>query len=130
MGFVPGYEYDIFISYAHADNSTHDSESADAKRNWVNLLEDYIRKRARGRGQQLAIYRDAQLSPFTGVNQQLADHIAGSAIFLCVVSPNYAQSKWCLWELEQALQLNRHDRMLRIGKYPLDDSELQPEPKR
>ena len=125
MGFVPGYEYDIFISYAHNDNSTNDSESADARRNWVNLLEDYIRRRAKGRGQELEIYRDAQLSLFTGVNQQLANRIANSAIFLC-----YAQSKWCLWELEQALQLNRHDRMLRIGKYPVDDSELQPEQKK
>ena len=126
MSFVPGYENDLFISYAHNDNSTHNSKPEDAKRNWVSLLEDYIRTRARGRGHELKIYRDVQLNPFTGVNQQLADRIAQSAIFICVVSPNYAKSKWCLWELEQAFKLERSDSMLRIGKYPLDDSELQP----
>ncbi len=125
MGFVPGYEQDIFISYAHHDNSTH----GDDKRNWVSLLENYIRARARGRGHELKIYRDAQLSPFTGVNRQLADSIAQSAIFLCVVSPNYAKSQWCLWELERAIELGRLDCLLRIGKYPLDDADLQPKEK-
>ncbi len=114
-------ENDIFISYAHNDNSTH----PDDHRNWISLLEDYIRIRARGRGHELKIYRDVQLNPFTGVNQQLADRIVQSAIFICVVSPNYAKSDWCLWELEQSFKLNRPDSMLRIGKYPLDDSELQ-----
>ncbi|HMV48953.1 MAG TPA: TIR domain-containing protein, partial [Blastocatellia bacterium] len=125
MCFVPGYEHDIFISYAHHDNSTH----KDGKPNWVGLLENYIRARARGRGHELNIYRDAQLSPFTGVNRQLADSIAQSAIFLCVVSPNYAKSKWCLWELERAIESGRLDCLLRIGKYPLDDAELQPKQK-
>lgn len=125
MCSVPGFENDIFISYAHNDNSTHQ----DGKPNWVSLLEHYIRTRAKGCGIDLQIYRDVQLSPFTGVNQQLADRIAKSAIFLCVVSPNYAKSKWCLWELEQAFKSGRTDCMLRIGKYPLDESELQMEQK-
>ncbi|MEP7341426.1 MAG: toll/interleukin-1 receptor domain-containing protein [Acidobacteriota bacterium] len=122
MSFVPGYEYDIFISYAHDDNSTHH----DDKRNWVSLFDHYLRARARGRGKELKVFRDAQLGHFTGVNEQLANLIAKSAIFICVVSPNYAKSEWCLWELEQMIHGGGLNRVLRIGKYPLDDSELTP----
>lgn len=117
------YDYDIFISYSHDDNSTHQ----DDKRNWVSLFEHYLRVRAMGHGYELKIFRDAQLEPFTGVNEQLANTIAHSAIFVCVVSPNYAKSKWCLWELKEMIQRGGQDRILRIGKYPLDDSELSPE---
>lgn len=120
MGLIPDYENDIFISYAHKDNSMH----SDDNRNWITLLEDYLRQRARGRGHELAIFRDVQLRPFTGFDEQLARSIVGSALLLCVISPNYAKSEWCLWELERMLQGKGLDRIIRLGKYPLDESEL------
>ena len=43
MCFVPGFENDIFIRYAHNNNSTHVSKPEDARRNLVSLLENYIR---------------------------------------------------------------------------------------
>ena len=45
MGYVPGYENDVFISYAHVDNEPILPD----KPGWVDFFEDLLRKRVKAR---------------------------------------------------------------------------------
>jgi hypothetical protein len=61
MAFVPGFEYDIFISYAHVDNQMATSEAA----GWVETFHKNLRIRLSqrfGRDGLVAIWRDENLT--------------------------------------------------------------------
>ena len=38
MAYVPGFEYDLFISYAHVDNLTTPNES----KGWITTFEEFL----------------------------------------------------------------------------------------
>jgi TIR domain len=98
MGYVPGYENDVFISYEHVDNEPILPD----KPGWVDFFEDLLRKRvkARLRG-EIQFFRDQQLRLYRKFSDQLTEKLACSAVLICIPSPNYVESDWCLWELEQ-----------------------------
>src|SRR5690606_35742987 len=58
MAFVHGFENDVFISYAHADNEVDALGDA-----WVHQLQQNLRialKQRLGRGDELNVYFDAR----------------------------------------------------------------------
>jgi hypothetical protein len=118
MGFVPGYENDIFISYSHVDNDP----VIEGGRGWVDFFEDVLRKRVRVRlgGEELAIFRDPQLKAYGKFSDQLAASIASSAVFLGILSPRYANSEWCLHELGEFSKKGGADRILKVVKTAID----------
>ena len=132
MAYVPQYEADVFVSYAHAD---------DGGVPWSKLLiaelELEVRKRLGGElGRDLQVWFDDR-------NIRLADNwvdklegaIAGAATFLALVSPNYMYSDVCSREREAFLKvfdqdprvalplLVRSRRFFKLIRLPLDNDE-------
>lgn len=126
MGYVLGYENDVFISYAHADNDP----IVPGKPGWVDFFEDLLRKRVKVRLRgEIQFFRDQQLRLYEKFSDQLANELAGSATFICIPSPNYVESDWCLWELEQFCKRTGSDRIIKVVKTHFDEQNLKPSTK-
>lgn len=100
MAYVPGFQHDLFISYAHVDNLPR----AAGEQGWVDLFEYTLRTalaQLLGRAEAFSIWRDAKLAGNDAFDEAIADRIRGSALFLPVLSPGYLASTYCLQELDQ-----------------------------
>jgi len=128
MAFVPGYEDDIFISYSHTDNQP----IMGSKLGWVDVFEDLLRQRLRARfreisGTEIEIFRDRQLQRFGKFSDQLADKISSSATFICILSPGYAGSTWCLRELSEFCGRGGRNRIIKVVKTAFDEPSSNPD---
>ena len=100
MAMVPGYDYDIFISYAHVDNL----EISGQKNGWIeefyNSLNLLMIKRY-GRMDVIKIWWDnKKLDGSILFDQSIETGIKRSAIMICLQSPGYTQSQYCKQELD------------------------------
>ena len=87
--FVPGFEHDLFISYAHADNPA-----------WLLAFEKAVREElSRRLGLEVSVWQDERALR-VGQNWQaeIEAGVAGAATFVCVLSPSYQNSDWCTRE--------------------------------
>jgi hypothetical protein len=124
MGFIPGYENDIFISYSHIDNDP----IIPGKPGWVDFFEDLLRKRLRVKlGGEIGIFRDPQLRRYGSFSDQLAGKLSSSAVFVCILSPRYTGSDWCLRELKEFCRGAGRDRIIKVVKTALDDQSYERE---
>ncbi len=124
MAYVSGYENDVFISYAHKDNDPI------IKIGWVDFFEELLRKRLRAQqSEEINIFRDPQLRQYGEFDEQLAVRLTQSAVFICVLSPNYVGSTWCLREMEQFCQRAGTGRVIKVVKLPFDEQDIKPEKK-
>ncbi|HEY2289589.1 MAG TPA: toll/interleukin-1 receptor domain-containing protein [Thermoanaerobaculia bacterium] len=85
-GFVPGFENDLFISYAHADDSA-----------WVQVFEKSLGEElSRRLGIRVSVWQDGKRLRF-GQNWQteIETGVQRSAVFVAVLSPSYEISDWC-----------------------------------
>ncbi len=110
----PGYEHDIFISYAHNDNYGFGGRPG-----WVDVFEDWLfnwlRKR---RGlTDLRIWRDKKrMHGNTVFDDAIQNAVDSSAIFLALTSRNYLRSDYCQKELHRFHQYHgRHTGGLRVN---------------
>src|SRR5580700_1558679 len=92
MAITPGCEYDLFVSYAHADDI-----AADGRGGWISQfvqqLELALRQRV-PRAEALRVFVDSRA---TGANYHLPELLTAarkSALFLAVGSPSYADRDW------------------------------------
>ncbi|MDC6353589.1 MULTISPECIES: toll/interleukin-1 receptor domain-containing protein [unclassified Robiginitalea] len=99
MAYVPGYEYDIFISYAHVDNICFpDQEDGWIKQFYQNL--NLMLARQFGRMDSVKIWWDTKkLDGSVLFDDSIADGIRKSAIIICLDSPGYNASDYCKQEL-------------------------------
>jgi len=99
MAYVPNFEYDIFISYAHVDNLTTPGES----KGWIETFEEFLAvflSRRVGRIGSVKIWRDPTLDGSQLFDKTIEDRIKKSAIFLAFTSPGYLASEYCQMELK------------------------------
>jgi hypothetical protein len=87
MAFVPGFEYDVFVSYAHGDN-----------REWIGRfagqLESVLKHKL---GDPAKVWIDKEeLRATRDFRKEIPDTVAGSAIFLFLPSPTYIRSQYCV----------------------------------
>lgn len=86
------YDYDVFISYNHAD------------RRLVELLTDAFEKL------DVRVFRDTtELALYDKLDAKLKDAVARSEKLIAVVSPAYLRSYWCLFEAIEAIQGEEFD---------------------
>ncbi len=128
MAFVPGYENDIFVSYAHVDNVPLPG----AEEGWVSTLMKGLNTRLAqllGRGEDFSFWRDPKLSAHEPLTGQLLSALERSAALLIVLSPGYLASEWCLREKNTFLQLTRQ--RVRAGSrfFVVERHRFQPEEK-
>ncbi|MEM7185792.1 MAG: toll/interleukin-1 receptor domain-containing protein, partial [Bacteroidota bacterium] len=96
MGLVPGYKYDIFISYVHADN---ESEVGDGD-GWVDQFYKYLDTKLNKHSKQINIWWDSKKLDGSQVfDTTIEEAIKDSAIILCLNSRLYSQSEYCKKEL-------------------------------
>lgn len=93
MAFVPGYDYDLFISYAHVDELE----------GWVSAFHKQLEVKLSsriGRIGVVKIWRDRELDGSQLFDDVIFDRIRRSALFLSLCSPGYLESDYCRQELD------------------------------
>jgi TIR domain len=97
MGYLPGFQHDIFISYAHVDNATVDDDAG-----WVTQFREHLdvqlSKRV-GRMGAVKIWQDPTLEGSQLFDKTIKDAIDGAALFIALNSSGYLASEYCQQEL-------------------------------
>jgi len=97
MSFVPGYEHDVFISYASVD----DHPPVNVAKGWVTTLVTELERvlaEELGRSGKVNIWMDYQLGSNDVLSPTLLNAIDRSATLLVILSPGYMASEWCARE--------------------------------
>ena len=112
---------DLFLSYAHIDNVSPDSDEG-----WIDLLHERLRIRlAQLLGKPPTIWRDRKLKGYDVFDDTIVIELERSAILVCVVSPRYVKSDYCRSEIDNffnaisqqgADQLRDKRRIVRVVK--------------
>jgi len=115
MAQSPGYDHDIFISYAHNDNYGFGGRPG-----WVDVFEDWLYNwlhKRRGLA-DLRIWRDKKrMHGNTVFDDAIQNALDSSALFLALTSRNYLQSDYCRKELRRFYQYHgRQSGGLRAGE--------------
>jgi hypothetical protein len=90
MAYVPGFQNDLFLSYAHGDNAA----------GWISALHERLKIRLRELlGVSPAIWRDERrLGGETDFAEEIRRQVANTAVVIAVVSPSYLSSAYCRLE--------------------------------
>ena len=97
MGLIPGYTYDLFVSYAHADDLRK------VPPGWVHaladileeLLQDSFKHESKQPDSKVNVYWDYWTQDGEKLEPQLQKAVTESAFFMVVMSDNYVKSAWC-----------------------------------
>jgi hypothetical protein len=100
MAYVTTYDFDIFISYAHVDNSRLPDQSSGWVDHFHKALQITLNRRA-GKSQKIKIWRDNKLDGNQVFDQTISEKIKNSAVFLALMSNGYLASDYCRKELNQ-----------------------------
>src|SRR5687768_12560238 len=99
MALIPGYTYDIFISYAHVDNIAFPNQ-ADG---WIKQFFDNLNLMLAKRFGRLGIvnfwWDTKKLDGSVLFDKSIEEGIKNSAIMICLNSPGYIASDYCQQEL-------------------------------
>jgi len=110
MSYVSEFEYDIFISYAHDDNTLQ----------WVDLFHDYLKKMLQivfGKKHPINIWRDSYLDCNQMFDEAIKNTLEETALFIALLSSNYLKSSYCLKELDWFCQhIDKKGESLHHGK--------------
>jgi len=131
MGFLPGFEDDVFISYAHNDNEPFGPE----KNGWVELLHIELAKRVKFYlNQPPALWRDPDLKGNEVFDDKIANHLKNSAILLTVLSDNYLERPYCQLEVQvffksagRELKVGEKCRIFKVELRPVKRNKMLPE---
>jgi TIR domain len=128
MAYVPGFAFDVFVSFAHADNQPFGRRPA-----WVTAfvkeLNTYLQLYCRNK---CSIFFDPQGTVRIGkpLAHELAQNAGNSATFIPVTSPNYVDPEsWGLDELKAFAEAGRNgQRIFPIELLPLEGRRQYPPP--
>src|SRR5262249_5595124 len=90
--YVPGYDHDVFVSYAHLD----DQGEAAWVTNLVRHLDTELRQRLGTK--DLRIWIDHNLDGNHPLTPEIMRTIHPSATVIVIMSPSYIASQWCIRE--------------------------------
>jgi hypothetical protein len=100
MAYVPGYEHDVFVSYAHIDNEP----LMGAAEGWVTTLmqnlETVVRQKLGDRERRLDVWMDHELAGNRPFDDDVRGALERTATLLVIMSPGYLASDWCRKERE------------------------------
>ncbi len=101
--FVPGFDYDVFISYAHVD----DRPSVGAQSGWVTNLArelETVLAQKLGREEDFRLWMDDELSRHAPITPEILKALERTATLLVILSPAYLASDWCRRERSRFLE--------------------------
>lgn len=124
--FVPGFQEDIYLSYAHLDDAEE----------WVTDLHTFLDRRIHQLlGERVRLWRDRKLHGAEALWETLSLIISESAVFVSVLSPSYLKSTACMREAQLffdaahntgGLLIGNSSRFFRVVKTPYE-RKLEPE---
>jgi hypothetical protein len=123
--YVPGYKHDVFVSYAHVDDSVPEGLQGSCS-GWVTTLVGNLRRalaRKLGRADNHSVWMDYQLSGNDTV-PAILDELRQSATLIVFLSQGYLISDWCL--REKAAFLNRAKDFSQIFVVEMDSLGEEP----
>lgn len=127
MAYVPGFDNDVFISYAHADNDEDVFGES-----WVDNLAKFLGialKQRLGRADELRIFFDSNRLRANHPLEDILSNVRGSAIFLAIGSPSYINRQWTRDELAAFVTASSDPRRLfAVERLPLDSGDRYPDP--
>lgn len=136
MSYVPGFKYDIFISYAHID----DTPIRDNEKGWITKFHESLWTSIRqkiGRPEGFDIFRDGKLTGNDVFEDTLDAAFRHSAVFISILTPSYLASTWCLRELDGfcaqthpkfALTVGQKSRLFKVMPSPHVPPAQHPKP--
>jgi hypothetical protein len=106
------FENDIFISYAHID----DQALVEGQKGWVSSFHRALEIRlAQLMGRPPSLWRDPKLSGNDVFSDRLVQRLPKVALLVCVLSPRYVRSDWCMRELTEFSKATAASGGMRIG---------------
>lgn len=117
MPIISGFDNDIFISYAHKDNS-------EVAQEWVKQFYVYLKDmliRSIGRSDIGIWWDDKKMDGNTYFDQSIKKGLDKTAIIICLHSPSYIQSEWCIKELDYFSEKTTQDG---VGMQVGDDARV------
>ncbi|MEM7185794.1 MAG: toll/interleukin-1 receptor domain-containing protein [Bacteroidota bacterium] len=117
MAIISGFDNDIFISYAHKDNSAVSQE-------WVKQFYIYLKDmliRSTGKSDIGIWWDDKKMDGNTYFEQSIEKGLEKTAIMISLHSPSYVASEWCLRELNHFSEHINNDG---IGAMVGDDARI------
>ncbi len=97
--------YDVFVSYAHADNEKPLGSAA--QYGWVTTLAHNLNT---GPGHlRKNLFIDHRLKPGNAFSDDLEAKVQGSTLLLLLLSQNYIDSTWCGKELDHFIRTHAKD---------------------
>ncbi|MGH8480466.1 MAG: toll/interleukin-1 receptor domain-containing protein [Gammaproteobacteria bacterium] len=114
MGYLPGFDNDVFISYTHKDNY---GPGAQPDTGWVTRFHlDLQQRLSELLGVDARIWRDKKLRGSDDFSAEIFAQLKGSAVFIPILSPGYLRSSWCQNELEEFQKAALQSGGFEIGK--------------
>lgn len=129
MAYVPGYDHDVFISYAHVDNEETLFEGGKSIR-WVTILKDELKTRLKGGLgiNSVEIWMDREDLPGNeSVTASLETAVCNTATMIVILSEGYKNSMWCNKEVRDFVSSAHNEGRLFIVH--LQDIPLNDRPK-
>ena len=96
--YVPGYQHDVFVSYAQVDNQTLGGDYG-----WVHTLVDNLKEMLSGqlgRREWGDIWLDRRIEAGDAIPREVLMALESSALLVVVMSEGYLESPWCTRERE------------------------------
>ena len=90
MSYVPGFRYDLFISYAQADNS-----DAWVEKFQTQLIGELVRLLGRPLSEKTVFLDKLRLQVAQSYPDELDKAARESALLVALLSPSYVTSDWC-----------------------------------
>ncbi len=123
----------VFISYAHLDNQPLGADQT----GWVSLFHSTLQTLLSQRlGSVADIWRDDKLHGNDDFSNEILDQLAGTAVFVSILTPRYLKSEWCKKEIlsfcqqaedRHSLMVGNKARIIKVLKLPVEEgSDLPP----
>jgi hypothetical protein len=126
MAYVPGYQWDVFVSYARYD----DKPMIPGERGWVSTFVNALKVGVRNYlGEDIRLFFDlSEAQPGMNQLEDLKRAAAASATMVAIASPTYCRREWTMAELET---FNRAcpdlHRLLVVERLPLGGDDSWPD---
>jgi hypothetical protein len=92
------FEHDVFISYPHLSNQ----KDASGQNGWVAKFHNRMKACLSDvLGREARIWRDNKLPIGAVFGDEIRDRLRKSKSLICILSPAYINSEWCLRELKE-----------------------------
>jgi len=119
---------DVFISYSHIDNRPWGA----GQNQWVSEFHQGLATRVGMLlGRDVRMWRDEKLAGNDEFTQRILDELRKSRSFVCVISPRYLNSEWCVRELQTFLTLAAGSasgsNVFKVTKTPVEPRSQPPE---